>query len=156
MAIVKINDFYRGNCGASQIFGKGWNDFINGFYTLRFGITTGCNTTIDITKEVFVGSYGNLSGRAGAMDDTQFLQANKWYNVIYTHGNGVSKLYVDGKLVKTALANPVFTPNNQEMFIGKHGDPSFPYTFNGVIDEIRIYKKELCDEEVKLLNDLKN
>ena len=36
-AVIKINDFYRGNCTSNQIFGKGWNDFINGFYVLRFG-----------------------------------------------------------------------------------------------------------------------
>lgn len=156
MATIKINDFYRGNCGANQIFGKGWNDFINGFYVLRFGFVDGCNITVDTTREAFNAYYGNLSSRANAFNPTYFIHANTWYNVVYTYANGQSKLYVNGVLIKITNQNAVFTPNSQELYIGKHGDPSFPYFFNGIIDEIRIYEKELCEEEVKLLNALKN
>lgn len=79
-----------------------------------------------------------------------------WYTVIYTYENGISKLYVNGVLVNTLNCTAVFTPNNQELYIGKHGDPAFPYNFKGVIDEIRIYKKALCEGEVKQLNILKD
>lgn len=156
VATVKINDFYRGNCGANQIFGKGWNDFINGFYVLRFNSLVGCNTTIDTAQEVFAPYYGDLSSRVRASNSTHFIHANIWYNVVYTYAEGQSKLYVNGILVKTHNATADFTPNNQELYIGKHGDPAFPYLFNGVIDEIRIYKKALCEAEVKLLNNLKD
>ena len=154
MAIVKINDFYRGNCGANQIFGKGWNDFINGFYVLRFGSIDGCNVPVDTTREVFNAYYGNLNTRAGALNNSNFIHANTWYNVIYTYSNGESKLYLNGNLIHSSNTTAVSTPNNQELYIGKHGDPLFPYPFKGIIDEIRIYKKALCEEEVKLLNAL--
>lgn len=157
VAIVKINDFYKGNCTANQIFGKGWNDFINGFYVMRFGSLVGCNAILDTTKEVFYAGYGNLNGRVGAINDKYFIHVGPWYNVIYTYANGTSKLYVNGVLISTQTGgNPVFTPNTQELYIGKHGDPLYPYIFNGIIDELRIYKKELCQGEVDLLNDLKN
>ncbi|HKH62955.1 MAG TPA: LamG domain-containing protein [Flavitalea sp.] len=156
MAIVKINDFYRGNCGANQIFGKGWNDFINGFYVLRFGSLDGCNVPVDTTREAFTGSYGNLNTRAGALNSSNFIHTNSWYNVVYTYSNGESKLYVNGSLIHSSNTTAVFTPNSQELYIGKHGDPLFPYLFKGIIDEIRIYKKALCEDEVKLLNALKD
>lgn len=152
MAIIKINDFYRGSCGANQIFGKGWNDFINGFYVLRFGSVDGCSATVDTSREVFNAYYGDLGTRSGALESTHFIHADIWYNVIYTYARGEAKLYVNGKLIHTSKTNAVFTPNNQELYIGKHGDPGIPYYFNGIIDEIRIYKKALCEAEVKLLN----
>ncbi len=156
MAVVKIKDFYRGSCGANQIFGKGWNDFINGFYVLRFGAIDGCSGPIDTSRVVFNAYYGDLSARAGALESSHFIHADIWYNVIYTYAKGESKLYVNGNLIHTSSTNAVFTPNNQELYIGKHGDPGIPYYFNGAIDEIRIYKKALCEAEVKLLNDTAN
>lgn len=156
VATVKINDFYRGNCTSNQIFGKGWNDFINGFYVLRFGSTVGCNNIVDTSKEVFYAGYGNLYSRVGAINNSYYIHANIWYNVIYTYENGQSNLYVNGVLINTQNAAAIFTPNSQELYIGKHGDPAFPYGFNGVIDEIRIYNKALCEGEVKQFNNVKN
>jgi hypothetical protein len=52
--------------------------------------------------------------------------------------------------------NPVMTANNPALTIGRHGDLQFPYWYNGIIDEIRIYSKELCEAEVKALNKLKD
>jgi hypothetical protein len=157
VAIIKINDFYRGNCTSNQIFGKGWNDFINGFYVLRFGSLSGCNNALDTTKEVFNAGYGDLNGRVGALSNSYFIHSGQWYTVIFTYEAGTSKLYVNGNLIDTRTGgNPVFTPNTQELYIGKHGDPAFPYLFNGIIDELRIYKKALCDGEVKELNKFKD
>jgi hypothetical protein len=39
-----------------------------------------------------------------------------------------------------------------DLLLGKHGDPSNPYHFNGIIDEIRIYDRALCFEQIKKLN----
>ena len=42
-ATIKIKGYYSANCVNNQVFGKGCNDFINGFYVMRFGSTVGCN-----------------------------------------------------------------------------------------------------------------
>jgi hypothetical protein len=63
---------------------------------------------------------------------------------------------VNGVLVNTSNGAANFTPNTQELYIGKHGDPQYPYWFTGVIDELRIYKKALCQGEVNLLTNLKD
>ena len=154
MAIFKINGFFAGNCLSNQVFGKGWNDFIQGFYIMRFTSLAGCNAPLDPSRVYLVGSYGDLSARGGASDMTKFVQTNKWYNVVYTHGDGISKLYIDGVLINSTSKDVTFTPNSQEMFIGKHGDPQYPYWFNGIIDEVRVYNRAICEGEVKLLNNL--
>jgi len=48
-----------------------------------------------------------------------------------------------------------FTPNSNDIFIGKHENPLFPYYFNGVIDEIRIYNKAITNQQIGYLNILK-
>lgn len=150
MSIIKIKSFYAANCVSNQVFGKGWNDFINGYYSLRFYSTVGCGFPVDTAKEVFYCAYGDLSGRPSAID-TNYLRTNRWYNVVYTYANGVYNLYIDGQLKLSGSKTAVFTANNQELYIGRHGDPSYPYYFSGAIDEIRIYNKALCAAAVKQL-----
>jgi Concanavalin A-like lectin/glucanases superfamily len=154
MATIKIKGYYSANCVSNQVFGKGWNDFINGFYVMRFGSSVGCNAAIDTSKELFGCSYGNLNARAGASDNS-FIQSNKWYNVVYTYADGESRIYVDGVLKNTGFQTVLFTPNDQELYIGKHGDPQYPYYFNGIIDEVRIYNKALCAAAVTQLYNTK-
>jgi len=155
MATIKPKGFYSANCVNNQVFGKGWNDFINGFYALRFYSLAGCQNAVDTSREIFYGAYGDLSGRTGATDSSTYVHTNKWYNVVYTYGDGQCNIYVDGVLKKTLAQAGAFTANDQELFIGKHGDPQYPYYFNGAIDEIRIYNKVLCAAAVKQLYNTK-
>ena len=152
MSTIKINGFYSDNCVTNQVVGKGWNDFISGFYALRFYSTVGCQNTVDTAKEVFYGSYGDLNSRSSDYDNT-LIHSNAWYNVVYTCGDGVSKIYINGVLKSTVPSSvvPSFTANDQELYIGKHGDPQYPYSFNGAIDEVRIYNKVLCAAAVNQL-----
>ena len=156
MAIVKVNDFYMGTCHASEIIGKGYPDNITGYYNLRVRDPYGdCYGIPDLTKEFFVGSYGDdvPQGTApGAASDTGSVQKQRWYTVVYTYDGRTSKMYVDGVLAGTEEKAHTFTRNNHDVFIGRHEDPSFPYWFNGVIDEIRVYNRALCECEVQQLS----
>ncbi|MEP6726992.1 MAG: LamG domain-containing protein [Bacteroidota bacterium] len=151
MATIKVNTFNSTNCVTNQVVGKGWNDFINGFYAMRFYSTVGCQNTVDTSKEVFYGSYGDLNTRSSDYDNN-YIHSNKWYNVVYTSGDGASKIYIDGVLKSTVPSSATsFTANTQELYIGKHGDPQYAYLFSGAIDEIRIYNKVLCAAAVAQL-----
>jgi len=70
MAIVNVKGFYAGNCNANQIFGKGYNDFANGFYYLRFGSVTGCGNPVDPTRELFGGAYGDYNNNSNNKNKT--------------------------------------------------------------------------------------
>ena len=156
MARVKVNDFYSGTCHASEIIGKGSPDYANGFYVLRITDPYGhCYETPDFTKEFFVGGYGdnNPEGSAtGVADDTTFIQKDQWHTVVFTYDGSVSKLYVDGKLKGQETKTVTFTGNTQDLYIGRHEDPQFPYWFYGVIDEIRIYNRAVNSQEAKVLS----
>lgn len=155
-AIVKVNDFYTGNCHVNQILGKiGYDDYSNGYYALRISdYLDNCYSPVDKSKQKFAGAYGDNQGGAGAFAriDTAFVSTGKWYNVVYTYAQGISKIYVNGQLKATQAKAATFNPNGNELYIGGNNSGQYPYWFNGVIDDIRIYNRALCEGEVKQLN----
>jgi hypothetical protein len=78
MAIIKVNDFYRGTCHTNNILSKGWDDFVNEFYSLRYTDFTNCSGLVDTTKEMFYGTYGdNDNNRNGSSNSTFYVQKAK-------------------------------------------------------------------------------
>ena len=153
MARIKFNTFNTLNCGGNQILAKSIDDNGSGYYALWAATTVGCNVTVDTSKEVIYGAYGDPSSRPGA-EAPDFLHTNQWYTVVYTFEKGESNFYLNGVRRNTALLQLGFTPNSDSLYIGRIGSATNPYFFNGVIDEIRIYNKALDADEVKLLTNL--
>jgi hypothetical protein len=157
MGIVKLNDFYEGTCHANQIFQKGTIDQNEGVYSLRVQyVSSDCYSTLDKSKEIGEGFYGDYGYSAGASDETNFIQTNQWYTFVYTFDGQVSKFYVNGMLKSTVNGSAIFHPNSNDLFIGRAESNQYPYWWNGTIDEIRIYNKALCEGAVKQLSSLSN
>ncbi len=160
-AIVKVNGFYKGPCHGNQIVGKGEPDDVMGYYALRFDDPSalnngGCNTVADTTEELFYGSFGDNipNGTAtGALNDSfPFIHPGEWANVAFTYDGTVAKIYLNGALLSAYTKTITFTPNAMDLFIGRAESPLFPYWFNGIIDEIRIYNKAIPDGRIGILN----
>ncbi|MFI5193465.1 MAG: LamG domain-containing protein [Chitinophagales bacterium] len=153
-AIVKVNGFYIASCSENQILGKGYPDDVDGFYHIRFVDTLNlCSSTPNINHEVFTAGFGDdipQGADAGAIAPLN-ISTGTWYSVIYTYDGQYSRLYINGQLKDIRQKAVPFTPNNHDLYIGKHEDPTFPYYFNGVIDEIRIYDRALCGSAVQTL-----
>jgi Concanavalin A-like lectin/glucanases superfamily len=158
VAMVKFNGFYNGICHANQILKKGFQDQNDGVYGLRGGLPDmPCDAPADFTKEKIQGYYGNTQfSSVGLVDTADYIKLDTWMTIVFTYDEGHAKLYVDGKLKRTTYRVVPFTPNSFDMLIGRAEHPQYPYWFNGVIDEIRIYKKALCEGEVNELSKLKN
>jgi Concanavalin A-like lectin/glucanases superfamily len=157
VAIVKPNGFYQGLNHANQIFMKGPTDPSQGVYSFRIGPSTGdCCTpgAADTTKEVVNGYYGDGSS-LGVSSFGSYIHTNRWYTLIVTYDGYQARVYVDGQLINVSNGSPVFTANTNDLYIGKTENPTYPYLFNGVIDEIRIYNKALCDNDIKQISYLK-
>lgn len=74
---------------------------------------------------------------------------NKWRHVVLVLKSGESKVYQDG--VEYSSSDQVFTSlsNSTSVCIGRgYGDARF---FNGELDDIRIYKKALNNQEIQSL-----
>ncbi|HKH62643.1 MAG TPA: LamG domain-containing protein [Flavitalea sp.] len=158
VVMVKFNGFYHGLCHGNQILKKGFQDQNDGIYGLRGGVfNIPCDAVVDTTKELIYGYYGNTQlSSIGAVDTNNYIKPNTWMMVVFTYDGAQAKLYVDGKLKQTVNGVVPFTPNTFDLLIGKAEHPQYPYWFNGVIDEIRIYKKALCEGEINELSKLQN
>ncbi|HYJ64719.1 MAG TPA: LamG domain-containing protein, partial [Parafilimonas sp.] len=152
-ALVKPMGFYQGTCHSNRILNKEYNDVSNGRYVLGFDDQasynyTGCFKPVKENREDFYSTYGNSGASASGVTDTDYIRLGKWYTVVYTYSNSVSNLYINNKLAISDTISTSFTPNGYDLLIGKSLDPSYPYYFNGVIDEIRIYNRALSSDEV--------
>jgi hypothetical protein len=158
-AIVRVDGYYAPNCHSNQILGKGWPDNIDGVYFLRFDdYNTACGIAPDTANEIFSGNFGDNTSRndAQAYVDSPKIISGQWYYLVFTYNGYQANFYMNGKLYGTTnIPNQTFTPNLFDLFIGKHEDPSFPYYFTGVIDEIRIYNRALPTGTISVLSNLK-
>ncbi len=137
-ALFKPTDYYFDLGFASRILMKGVDDQSNGDYFLGF-YNTG----------IAYGTYGdNQYESNGVSSGENAIKLNKWYKMVYTYNGNIGKLYINGVLVNRSEKKAVFTPNDDILRIGTTGRPDYPYWFNGVIDEIRIYNSALTPVQV--------
>jgi len=157
MGIVKMSGFYGGICHGNQIFQKGTKDQSQGVYSLRVVDVSGdCYTPVDTSKERAYGFYGDFGTAVSAYDLSKYVKTNTWMTMVYTYDGQESRIYIDGELKNKGTGNTLFTPNASDLFIGRAESAEYPYWWNGVIDEVRIYNKVLCEGAVKQLSALKN
>ena len=78
------------------------------------------------------------------------LSPNNWYHVVGTYSSSTNELsiYLNGVLQNSITASGQIATNNKDVLIG-----GFEYgtdeSFNGYIDDVRIYNKALSSQEVK-------
>ncbi|MHC4346880.1 MAG: LamG domain-containing protein [Planctomycetota bacterium] len=81
------------------------------------------------------------------------FEGGKWHHVAAVYDGAEQLVYVDGKVAgrKTVGDVKLFTdPNDVPLVIGCR-PPNMDRTFNGVIDDVRIYSKGLSEEDIRKL-----
>ena len=107
-----------------------------------------CSITIpDVSHESFFGI------NSAPFSNTPFIQTNQWYSVVYTSDGSTAKIYVNCQLVGSGPANGSTFSNSYDLFLGKLNSAQYPYWFNGVMDEVRIYNRPLNADEVNAYGD---
>ncbi|GAB9476849.1 Atp-binding protein [Globisporangium polare] len=91
------------------------------------------------------------------------LELKRWYHLALTHGNQTQRVYLDGELVSTLsgdLHREWWQLYHAQAGTGciTAGERNFPepqscgwYPFNGLINEFRMWKRELSAEDVQAL-----
>jgi|694.fasta_scaffold03798_20 hypothetical protein len=136
--------FYTGSCYNNMLIIKANADFVAGYYFLRFSdIINGCTPNASTTGQQFYGF--------SAVSPNPIVNLNNWYNVVWTADGTNYKIYVNCVLQATYPQNAStnFT-NFFDLYIGKLNNTQYPYWFNGVLDEIRIYDRALTADEVNI------
>jgi Concanavalin A-like lectin/glucanases superfamily len=157
-AVIKVNGFYAGQCHGNRILQKGYDDNTSGHYSLGFDDdyfynNTNCWNIVDPQHENFnVRVSNSLADLTGF--DSDYIKTGKWYTFAFTYNGSVAKIYMNGMLKTSNSKSTILNPNSDDLFIGMSNinDAIFPYWFNGVIDEIRIYRRALSATEIKVLS----
>ena len=78
---------------------------------------------------------------------TTTLNLGEWYYVVGTYNGTQMKLYLNGELENALNVTEAYLPYDADLYVGASSSiGSGP--FNGTIDELAIYNKELSTEEV--------
>jgi len=75
------------------------------------------------------------------------LEKNQWYHVVVTYDNSKVCFYVNGKLDSVYEETRLPEENERNIFIGSIAE-NFGY-FEGIIDEVKIFKGALTETEVE-------
>lgn len=151
-AWVKPSGFYKGKCHGNRVLMKGDADFLTGNYCLTYddnAYTSGnnCNnTTVDTIHQT---AYGVCAGNTYT-----YIQKDNWYLLTYTYDGVNCRFYINCKLEAISALNSSTFVNAYNLFLGKMNNPTYPYWFNGDMDEVRIYNRALNYDEVLALNDV--
>ncbi|MHC4676214.1 MAG: LamG-like jellyroll fold domain-containing protein, partial [Planctomycetota bacterium] len=99
---------------------------------------------------------GILSFYVRDSNDTEFGYAttavllNEWMHIVGTFSDGNVTIYKNGSFVANdTLGTPTIHSNNEPLGIGAEGDGGM--SFNGVIDDVRIYDRALSEAEAQEL-----
>jgi len=134
----------RDNKVVSTIIDRFDSDYKNGLgIYLRENGNLNCESNDNYAREVF--SFNT---------ETKILDG-KWHQIAITFNGekgALNKLYIDGVEENFAESAHKWNFNDQPIMIGKSSGPWWGY-FQGTIDEVRIYDKELSADEIKNLYD---
>jgi hypothetical protein len=154
MAIVRLDGYYTGTAWGNEILMKGPADQANGVYGLRVHpLSYDLTQAIDTSTEMFTGFYGD-GANAGIADSSFLIHGGDWNTVVFTYDGFMTKLYINGALKNTRMAPFGYNVNASDLYIGKTENITYPYNFDGAIDEIRIYSKALSPYLIGKLNAL--
>jgi len=79
-----------------------------------------------------------------------------WYHIVCLWDGSVMEMYIDGDLVSEIPFSGPLSTNDEGNTLGANytpplGDPDHICTFNGAIDEVRIYNRALSEPEIMCL-----
>jgi gliding motility-associated-like protein len=157
IALVNFNGFYSGFCNMSQIVSKGYPHFAAGNYGLGYG-----DNAFDGSCAIFSPNNNQLGNQFGNVSNSStpgnYVQTNKWYFCAASY-NGTTVKYYQVEM-DTAVFQSVINPylsqtivgtigtNAQDVSIGYHLNPTYPYWVNGRMDELILFNKQLTDSEI--------
>lgn len=108
------------------------------------------NYQLSKNGNIFIGVYENVGGTDAVVVTSAGLVVDKWYCVVFTYENRVSKLYVDDvKVDEEAQTIDPKTSQTSDVHIGSYVLSN--WDFDGLIDHAMIWNRALADSEIALL-----
>ncbi|MBP6455162.1 MAG: gliding motility-associated C-terminal domain-containing protein [Chitinophagaceae bacterium] len=154
-ALVKPQGYNQGTCHGNSIIEKSNTDFANG-YGIRFSdapftVNQNCVIPVPDTAHHNFQLHRNNNTTAFVNAYTPYVVTNTWFCLVATNTADTVKFYINGALVYTNAGDGNLSNSPSNLFFGKKNWASYPYHYNGVIDEIRIYNRVINTDEIDSL-----
>lgn len=91
----------------------------------------------------------------GELESATSIADGRFHHVAGTYDGNDLRLYIDGVLEASAPLAGTINNSTNEVFIGQYGSGSHPslledrVSFNGLIDEVKVYDRELSASEIE-------
>jgi hypothetical protein len=139
MAWIKKDTASHWNTIVSREIGSGWSEYMG----------------LAIYKNQALFSIDQDGTNYMNITDAEIIQPDVWYHLAGTFDNNALKIYVNGKLIKSAFSKGHIRFSDQNpLLIGGNSNnqnQSLVDCFKGTIDEVRIYKRAFTIAEINKL-----
>jgi len=141
-ALEALANNFSVDCWIKPTAGAAQQIFIHkGIYpSYQFAMVLYSNGSID-SRINELGAFHLLQSAAGV------VTFDDWNHIVMTYNGSDHKLYVNGALVASDSHNIPNGPNSHPVIIGRYSG-STNYGFNGSIDELKIWGRELSAAEI--------
>jgi len=157
IGLARFDSFYSGKCQATHLMSKGYPGFVNGVYALGISDQIYDNDCLSYDPAHYMRSdyFGPSQPITPA---TTPIQTGKWYFMASSYDGSTLISYqviMDSTNMLSSIT-PQFSAtggsaigtNTQDLAIGKHLNPSYPYWFTGAMDEAVIFNRVLSGQEI--------
>lgn len=107
----------------------------------------------NLTLESWVDAAPNTNRTTGRLVAVNAITNGKIEFYCATIDNRTMRIYVNGELVAEKEGHPIRNVRRRENFIGRSNWCESDPDFSGFVDEVRLYKRPLSAEEIRLLYD---
>ena len=149
---VKVMGFYQGLCHGNRILMKGEDDFETGNYFMTFDdnyYTGGKNCENIYPDEKHQIFYA--PGISKRTTPKNYVVTGEWVTLTYISNGATCSMYVNCNLIASGRTAGYSFGNRYDLFLGKMNHWKFPYWYNGLLDEVRLYNRALTTGELQML-----
>ncbi|MBS1584965.1 MAG: PKD domain-containing protein [Bacteroidetes bacterium] len=154
-ALIKPTGYYSSTCQSNYILSRG-HEYTGDYYALYFLDNPYDNSCTLFTpdSEVLQPMPAGTTPSYAGFKSGHFIHLNTWYCIASTYANDTIRVYIDGQLTASVYWPYQYGPGSTgALSIGyyNYGLPSYPYWYNGVIDDIQLYSGAMTQGQLDSL-----
>jgi type II secretory pathway pseudopilin PulG len=90
-------------------------------------------------------------GQSRVREGITILSPGRWYHAALTYNGSEIRMYLDGTKEKSFNESGIFAPSSDVIEIGRKSGDGGSRHFDGLLDEVRIYRRALNDTEIQAI-----